>query len=76
VAAATATRNHGARQRRYALHLPTTTRKGWEASSTAALKSVLGDDELEEATTMLFQSATTKGTDQNYTSNLKTFFEF
>ncbi len=40
------------------------------------MKSVFGDDELGEAATMLFQSATTKGTDQNYTSNLKTFFEF
>ena len=40
------------------------------------MKSVFGDDELGEAATELFQSATTKGTDQNYTSNLKTFFEF
>jgi len=40
------------------------------------MKSVFGDDELGEATTILFQSATTKGTDQNYTSNLKSFFEF
>ena len=40
------------------------------------MKSVFGDDELGEAATVLFQSATTKGTDQNYTSNLKTFFEF
>jgi len=29
-AAVAATRDHGARSRRYALHLPTTTRKGWE----------------------------------------------
>ena len=40
------------------------------------MKSVFGDDELGEAATVLFQSATSKGTDQNYTSNLKTFFEF
>ncbi len=39
------------------------------------MKSVFGDDELGEAATVLFQSAATKGTDQNYTSNLKTFFE-
>ena len=40
------------------------------------MKAVFGDEELGEAATVLFQSATTKGTDQNYTSNLKTFFEF
>ncbi len=40
------------------------------------MKSVSGDDELGEAATVLFQSVTTKGTDQNYTSSLKTFFEF
>ena len=39
------------------------------------MKTVFGDDELGEATTSMFQSATTKGTDQNYTSNLKSFFE-
>jgi len=74
--AAVTTRNYGSRQRRYALHLPTTTRKGWGTSSTAAMNSVFGDDELGEATTILFQSATTKGTGKNYTSNLKSFFEF
>ncbi len=40
------------------------------------MKSVFGDDELGEAATVLFQSATTKGTDHDNTSNLKTFFEF
>ena len=40
------------------------------------MKSVFGDDELEEAATVLFQSAATKGMDQNYSSNLKSFFEF
>jgi len=40
------------------------------------MKSVFGDDDLGEATTILFQSATTKGTDQNYTSKVKSFFEF
>ena len=40
------------------------------------MKGVFGDDDLGEAATILFQSATTKGTDQNYNSNLKTFFEF
>jgi len=40
------------------------------------MKNVFGDDELGEATTSLFQSATTKGTDQNYTSNLKSLSEF
>jgi hypothetical protein len=40
------------------------------------MKFVSGDDELGEAATVLFQSATTKGTDQNYTSNIKRFFEF
>jgi len=40
------------------------------------MKAVFGDDELREAITILFQSATTKGTDQNYTSNLKSNFEF
>ena len=40
------------------------------------MKGVFGDDDLGEAATILFQSATTKGTDQNYTSNLKSFFEF
>ena len=40
------------------------------------MKSVFGDDELGEFATVMFNSATTKGTDQNYTSNLKTFFEF
>jgi len=40
------------------------------------MKNVFGDDELGEATTSLFQSATTKSTDQNYTSNIRSFFEF
>ncbi len=40
------------------------------------MKSVLGDDEVGEATKILFQTATTKGMDENYTSNLKSFFEF
>ncbi len=40
------------------------------------MKAVFGDDEMGEATTILFQTATTKGTDQNYTSNLKSFFKF
>ena len=40
------------------------------------MKAVFGDDELGEVATIMFQSATTKGTDQNYTSKLKSFFEF
>jgi len=40
------------------------------------MKIVFGDDDLGKAATTLFQSATTKKTDQNYNSNLKSFFEF
>ena len=40
------------------------------------MKTIFEDDELDKATTSLFQFATTKDTDQNYTSNLKIFFEF
>jgi len=42
----------------------------------ATMKAVLGDDELGESITIMFQPATNKGTDQTYTSNLKSFFEF
>ena len=66
----------GARPRRYALHLPTTTRKDWETSCTAAMRTVFGDVDLEKTATALFQAATTKRTDKNYSSNLKSFFEF
>ena len=58
---AAATRDHGAHPRRYALHLPNTARKEWGASDTAAMKAVFGYDDLGEATTSMFQSATTKG---------------
>ena len=71
-----AKRAQGSRTRRYALHLPTTTRKDWETSGTAAMNTVFGDDELGRAATILFQSATTEGTDRNYSSNLKSFFQF
>ena len=40
------------------------------------MKAVFGDDELGKAATIQFHSATTKGTDHNYTANLKSFFEF
>jgi predicted HicB family RNase H-like nuclease len=40
------------------------------------MKNVFGDDKLGKATTGLFHSATTNDTDQNFTSNLKSFFEF
>jgi len=70
------TRAHGARPRRYALHFPTTTRKDWETLDTTAMKTVFGNDDLEKAATTLFQAATTKRTDQNYSSNMRSFFEF
>ena len=37
---------------------------------------VFEDDDLGKAATILFQATTTKRTDQNYSSNLKSFFEF
>jgi hypothetical protein len=40
------------------------------------MKAVFGDDELGTVAAILLQSATTKGTDQNYSSNLKSFFDF
>ena len=40
------------------------------------METVFGDDEPGKVTTSLFQSATTKGTDHYYTTNLKSFFEF
>ena len=41
------------------------------------METIFGDDdELGKATTSMFQSAITKRTDQDYTSNLKSFFEF
>ena len=43
-----ATRAHGARPRRYALRLPTTTRKVWETSGTAAMKTSFGDERARE----------------------------
>ncbi len=53
-AALAAKRAQGSRTRRYALHLPTTTRKDWETSGTAAMNTVFGDDELGRAITILF----------------------
>ena len=40
------------------------------------MRSVFGDDELGKAATSLFQSSTTSRTDHNYSSSLKSFFEF
>ena len=40
------------------------------------MNDVFGNDELGRAATSLFQAATTEGTDKNYSSNLKSFFEF
>ena len=40
------------------------------------METVSGDDDLGKATTCMFQSATTACTNQNYTSNLKSFFDF
>ncbi len=40
------------------------------------MNAVFGDDELGRAATTLFQVATTEGTNRNYSSNLKSFFEF
>ncbi len=39
------------------------------------MKAVFGDDELGKAATSMLKSATTKGTDQDYSWNLKSFFE-
>ena len=39
------------------------------------MKIVFGDDDLGKATTTLFQAATSKRTDQNYNSNLKSYVE-
>ncbi len=40
------------------------------------MSSVFGDDELGKAATTLFQSSTTSRTDHNYSSSLKSLFEF
>ncbi len=40
------------------------------------MKNVFGDEDMGRAATTLFHAATTKRTDQNYSSNLKSFFEF
>ncbi len=38
------------------------------------MKTIFGDDDLGKVATTLFHAATTKRTDQNYKSNLKSFF--
>jgi len=40
------------------------------------MKTIFGDDDMGKAATTLFQAATTKRTDQNYSSDLKSSFEF
>jgi hypothetical protein len=67
------TRKHSACPRRYDLHIPTTSLKRMQSSGTVAMNSFLGNEELGKATTSLFHSATSKVTDQKYTSNLKSF---
>ncbi len=67
---------HGRRTLRYALHLPKDTRKSWASSSTSALKSLFGSDELGRIATALFQSALTEQTKDNYSSNLSAFYKF
>jgi hypothetical protein len=64
------------RQQRYALRLPTTRRKAATATSTAALASVFGEDELGQIATALFQSALATKTKENYNSNLTGYFRF
>ena len=72
-----AARTHkGQRPRRYTINLPKTTSKRWTASSTTAMRTVFGTDALGAMATTLFQSATATRTDQNYSSNLVSFFAF
>ena len=54
--------NKGKRARRYKLELPAAQKKPWSASGQAAMKQVLGKDDLGRIATSLFQSALTFGT--------------
>ena len=69
--------NKGARARRYKLDLHEAQRKPWAASGQAAMKQVLGEDELDWIAASLFQSALKLGTYVHYySSNLAGFFKF
>jgi len=64
------------RPMRYALRLPKSNRRRELGTSTAALSSVFGEDELGRIATSLFQSSLSAGTKENYSSNLAGFFRF
>ena len=64
------------RVQRYTRRLPSKKRATGPLSSTSALKTVFGEDELGHLATSLFQSALTPGTHRNYASNLVSFYEF
>ena len=64
------------RGRRYDLQLPTTRKTKRPSTSTTALSSIFGNDELGRIATSLFQSALSTGTKENYNSNLSGFFRF
>ena len=61
---------------RYTLRLSSKKKTTGPSSSTSALKTVLGEDEKEQLTTSLFQSALITGTQRNYGSNLAFFYKF
>ena len=69
------TRALNKRPRRYDLKLPPTA-PARASTSTAALSSVFGNDELGELATALFQSALSDGTRTNYDSNLGSFYAY
>jgi hypothetical protein len=69
------TRALNKRPRRYDLKLPPTA-PARASTSTAALSSVFGNDELGELATALFQSALSDGTRSNYDSNLGSFYAY
>ena len=78
-AAAQGTQGRGGiskRPRRYTLRLPTTRGAARASTSTTALSTVFGEDELGRIATSLFQSALATGTKGNYESNLGSFFSF
>jgi len=66
----------GNRVQRYTLRLPSRKKNTGPSSSTSALKTVFGEDELGQFATSLFQSTLTTRTQRNYGSNLASSYKF
>ena len=61
---------------RLTLRLPSKKKKTGPSSSTSALKTVFGEDELGHIATFLIRFARTTGTQRSYGSNLASFYTF